>query len=76
MDAYLAAGIASRWAAETGTHLATIAPSRVFEIPNADTDDPEQRAAFDEARRCRARPASGSLGAMMRELTAQGSAPA
>ena len=35
-DAYRAAGIASRWAAETGTHLATIAPSRVFKIPNAE----------------------------------------
>jgi hypothetical protein len=76
MDAYLAAGIASRWAAETGTHLATIAPSRVFEIPNADTADPELRAAFDEGAAMPREAGHRLLGAMMRELAAQGSAPA
>ncbi len=37
-DAYLAAGVSSRWAAETGTHLATIAPSRVFRLPECEHD--------------------------------------
>ena len=75
-DAYLAAGVASRWAAETGTHLATIAPSRVFRIPTADTADPELRAAFDEGAAMPREAGQRLLGAMLRELAAEGSARA
>ena len=75
-DAYQGAGIASRWAAETGTHLATIAPTRVFHLPDLDTADPELRAAFDEGAAMPREAGQRLLGAMLRELAAEGSAPA
>jgi hypothetical protein len=75
-DAYLAAGVASRWAAETGTHLATIAPSRVFRLPDASTADPELRAAFDEGAAMPREAGRRLLGAMLRDLAAEGSAGA
>jgi tetratricopeptide (TPR) repeat protein len=74
-DAYLAAGVATRWAAETGTHLATIAPSRVFRLPDADTAVPELRAAFDAGAAMPREAGRRLLGAMLRELAAEGSAP-
>ena len=72
-DAYLAAGVASRWAAETGTHLATIAPSRVFRIPDADTADPQLRAAFDAGAAMPREAGQRQVGAMLRALAAEGS---
>ena len=75
-DAYLAAGVTSRWAAETGTHLATIVPSRVILLPDADTTVPELRAAFDEGAAMPRAAGRRLLGAMLRELAAEGSARA
>jgi predicted ATPase/class 3 adenylate cyclase len=75
-DAYRAAGVASRWAAETGTHLATIAPSRVFRIPDAATEDRDLRAAFEDGAAMPREAGRHLVGSMLRELAAEGSAPA
>jgi predicted ATPase/class 3 adenylate cyclase len=74
VDAYLAAGVANRWAAETGTHLATIAPSRVFGLPDPETTVPQLRAAFDEGAAMPREAGQRLLGAMLRELAAEDSA--
>jgi tetratricopeptide (TPR) repeat protein len=71
-DAYLGAGIASRWTAETGTHLAAIVPSRLLEGADLDTTDPELRAALEEGRTMPREAGQRLLGAMMRELASTG----
>ena len=75
-DAYVAAGVASRWAAETGhpprddRARAGCSRSRP-RTPPIPSSAPHSR----RAPRCRARPASDCWARMLRELAAEGSAP-
>jgi predicted ATPase/class 3 adenylate cyclase len=73
-EAYLASGVGSRWTAETGTHLATITPSRLLTIPDRETPDPELRAAFAEGAAMPREAGERLLAAMMRELAASSTA--
>ena len=75
-DAYLAAGVASRWAAETGTHLATIAPSRVFRLPDAGHDRSRAAGGVRRGRGDAPRGRPAAAGRDARELAAEGSARA
>jgi len=74
-DAYLAAGIASRWTAETGTHLASIVPSRLLEVPDTATTDRGLRTALDEGEAMPREAGLRLVGAIMRELATGAAAP-